>query len=330
MQIENKSNAPKWFVDAIQGALYNSIDFAKDILNIEQQPSSRIYIIEEKFEEVNERFSIDKLRVNLYNLSEQLQIVSSINKDNGIKELNEMLDQIIHMIRILIEEVNIQGKDRHQFPPNELINEITILLSKLDGQFKDEIENREISSVNLNGEIIELWKEICYIFPLIEFPYVRLGFFNPVENSINICYKSISNSIGKNLLCEYGALVLAHEYFHALHFMYIHLSKGKKIWDSRSQPAHIRRRAVKESLAEYFCLEYADKFLPYEVVHHAYQTASSHPFPNWGYAGFEIFENINYSDGKNNPLFSAVFYSSVLNMEDGYRLLRESKNRSSI
>lgn len=241
-----------------------------------------------------------------------------------------MLDQIIHMIRMLIEEVNIQGKERIQFPPNELINKITTLLSKLDGQLKDEIENLEISSINLNSEIIELWKEICYIFPLIEFPHIRLGFFNPTENSIYICYKSISDSIGMKFVCEYGALVLAHEYFHALHFKYVHLSKGKRIWDSLSQPAHIRRRAVIESLAEYFCLEYAKKYLPYEVVQHAYQTANSYPFPNWGYAGFEIFENIDYSDGKNNPLFNAVFYSSVLNMEDGYRLLRESKNRSAI
>lgn len=88
MQIENKSNAPQWFIDAIQEAINNSIDFANDILNIEEQPSSRIYIIEEKLEEVNERFSIVKLRVNLYNLSEQLQILSSINIDKGIEELN--------------------------------------------------------------------------------------------------------------------------------------------------------------------------------------------------------------------------------------------------
>lgn len=119
-----------------------------------------------------------------------------------------------------------------------------------------DIENRPIKRYCLDKhENIEEKPEITD--PEREWDWVDavLGTFDAEKNQITLYMKNISDCYGVADRDIFVEVVLAHEFFHAMHYMY----SGNHIrnsWNIGSEDLLMRKDGIRESLADYFAFVY--------------------------------------------------------------------------
>jgi len=336
-QVHNQCGAPQSFVDTIYATYPKIQDFAKNEFGIDRSFLFSDVVIIEKDNEpqnINERYSMRNLEKLFHSLFGEIEKLQSLVREmpNWERLVKDLMKESYEVYHSEMSDCNTETKGRGKiFSKKERIQEINILINELRKIKNIAKANDCYEIADTIDKIVDLWKETSHILIYVEYPIVRFGFYTPKREDICLCYQSICDDIGTKLTDEYGAFVFAHECFHALHYGHVRENPGIRKWDSTSIPAHIRRRAVKESLAEYFSLEYADRMLTNSVYSQAWKAALAHPFPNWGYAGAKLFslEPMYNGTGKSNSLFNAVYYASIMDMEIAYRLLDSTQSKSS-
>ncbi|MHB1153490.1 MAG: hypothetical protein ACYCWE_15460 [Eubacteriales bacterium] len=310
MEIFNECNAPKSFADAI----YEAIDKSKRLLinefGLTGIPAADVYIIDEK-KSAKIIVPDDYKSMNFINRLEKIMArIKHIKYCYDIKQCYDLINELYAYINIMLDiasqtEIEITEKQRIKIKEH-LIIQIRITLETHYGDNETDIK--------LN-EILDDITEAERIYQILHISSQALGCFCFKENRIYICYKTINDFMKEiKLAGEYGSYILAHEFFHAFH--YLHLTENIKS-DSFSYPAYVRNCTVKESLAEYFAYTYAQKYAGPQIL----KKTEIYRIPAWGYTGSEIFKNYQSLIAGDNPLFNAVYSLSLFDMEYAYKLL---------
>jgi len=337
-QVHNQCGAPQSFVDTVYAAYPKIEDFAKNAFGIDRPFwFSDVFIIDRDDEppKTDERYSIEHLRLLFDTLLGRIEeLISMVRRVPDWKLVAEELMEITYAV--YREEINDYSSERetqeNTLSKNDRIKKINERIKKLPKikkiAEKEEDEDEELA--DLIEEILKIWKETSEVMTCLEYPITRLGYFIWERHEIFLCYKSICDDIEAKFINEYGEFVFAHECFHALHYGHARENIGIRKWDdSLSVPSHIHCRAVHESLAEYFSLEYASHKLGTAVYSQAWKVVRAHPFPNWGYAGAQFFNHIcQYGMSKYSSLFNAVYYASIIDMDIAYRILESSQSEN--
>ena len=150
---------------------------------------------------------------------------------------------------------------------------------------------------------------------------VRGSFF--ADGGIVVYYCNVCQLCEKEKLAftSYITSVLAHEFFHALHFAACDATKGwqqMSYWNGNGFEAN-KMSAVRESLAEYFRYLWLVKQQE-ETLLAKMDEELAEPFavvPNYPYAGVKLLLN----EAKGLEKFACVFASSLENWHEAYELL---------
>lgn len=260
MYFDNQCNAPNDFIDSLKKAWDQCEYIAFQQLNSKFQPFLVIRILEQDPDP-----KLPDPKYSLARVSEMTQfLITILESSSQGDDFQEIIGSLRKLWLLLIGEIKSDGT----YSLDQLVNEINSILKNLENA----------SSVD-SKEIYRIWKELVHLISLIDYPMIRLGYYSPADDEITICYEEIRSSAPANYVSQYGAFVLSHEFFHALHHRYmVRKPIGKNNWSSVSQPANIRRRAVKESLAEYFSLAFAQINLSHYVWQKARSVSTLHPF----------------------------------------------------
>jgi len=201
-----------------------------------------------------------------------------------------------------------------------------------------DIENRPIKRYCLDKyENIEEKPEISD--PEREWVDVVLGKYNAEKNQITLYMKNISECYGVADRDIFVEVVLAHELFHAMHYMY----SGNHIrnsWNTGSEDTIMRQKGVKESLADYFAFVYIKE--EYSQIDELYRWAgcgncieqnkkreclrecyvveeellkkwNRHPFPHYPYSGAKAFLFAMNDLDRINPSIEMMYQKDAKN-----------------
>lgn len=310
MEIFNECNAPGSFADTIYEAAEKSSHHLIHEFGLTGTPVSDVYIIGEKEPEDS---NIPDEYKNTYFIDRLEKIMAKIKHIKycyDIKQCYDLINEIYVYISMMLDianqaELEITEKQRIKIKEH-LMAEIAITLEIHYGDCETDMKLNEILQDILEAE---------QIFPMLYIPSKALGCFDQNNERIYICYKTIHDYINeKNSAGQYGSYVFAHEFFHAYHCLHL----NQKTADSGvPYRARVQNSTVKESLAEYFAYTYAQKYTEPQIL----KKAGMYRIPAWGYTGTEIFKNYQSLSAGVNPLFSAVYYCSLIDMGHAYRML---------
>lgn len=336
MNVYNPAQAPQEFYDAIVIAVKKSEGLACKGFHNNQSitfpmflkpyrvPDCDVYIIDEKHIDIEpkapEKYKLERFNSLINKLETKIKKHLGPLNGNLLEEILSYFNEL-HLLAENQNEKRISEKKRRRDR------------DKIVGELKNIKNENGPAIAKIIGEILNVWNEVEDIFKNLPIKMEVLGCFSPDKNRINIYYPTIKNSITQHYVNKYGEYVLAHEYFHAIHWMNVQLTPGRKgraKWDHQLYAAHVRYRAVKESLAEYFALQYSMEFLNDYVTSHILNKIRISWFPAWAYAGADIF--IEYASKPKtkhgfydeNPLFNAVYSASLIEMGIAYSLLDDN------